>query len=90
MEAEGDPVIDDPDSPLSGAELARLCMKKYDKYHDMAIKHTRIAGGMDRWVALNVYVGHLGQRSFPYTCAKAPFAEEVKRERAGRRRAAVI
>lgn len=33
---------EDMDSPLTGLELARLCNKKYGKWHDMAIKHTRI------------------------------------------------
>jgi hypothetical protein len=33
----------------------------------MAIKHIRMGEGMKRWVSLNLYVGHLGQRSYPAT-----------------------
>lgn len=37
------------------------------RYHDMSIKHvTMNKGKTARWVALNIYVGHLGQRTFPY------------------------
>ena len=57
----------DASEPLSGLELAQICFRKYGKYHDLAIKHARLNEGVARWVALNVYVGHLGQRSFPYT-----------------------
>ena len=32
-----------------------------------AIKHIRMGKGMGRWVSLNLYVGHLGQRSYPAT-----------------------
>jgi len=53
---------------LTGAELAELCLAKYGKRHDMAIKHVQInKKHMRRWVALNVYVGCLEQRSFPYS-----------------------
>lgn len=55
------------EGPLSGRELALLCYSKYGKYHDMAIKHIRMGEGMKRWVSLNLYVGHLGQRSYPAT-----------------------
>ena len=44
-----------------------LCIKKYGKAHDMAIKHVKMGSGMKRWVSLNLYVGHLGQRSYPQT-----------------------
>jgi len=33
----------------------------------MAVKHVRMGEDMDRWVSLNLYVGHLGQRSYPAT-----------------------
>ena len=33
----------------------------------MSIKSVKLGSGMQRWVALNLYVGHLGQRSFPLT-----------------------
>ena len=52
---------------LTGRELALLCYAKYGKYHDMAVKHVRMGEGMKRWVSLNLYVGHLGQRSYPAT-----------------------
>jgi hypothetical protein len=52
---------------ISGRELALMCYAKYGKYHDMAIKHIRMGEGMNRWVSLNLYVGHLGQRSYPAT-----------------------
>ncbi len=55
------------DEPLTGRELALLCYGKYDKFHDMAIKHVKMGSGMRRWVSLNLYVGHLGQRSYPAT-----------------------
>lgn len=55
------------EGPLSGRELALLCIKKYGKAHDMAIKHVKMGSGMKRWVSLNLYVGHLGQRSYPQT-----------------------
>ena len=55
------------EGPMSGRELALLCHAKYGKYHDMAVKHVRIGEGMKRWVSLNLYVGHLGQRSYPAT-----------------------
>ena len=55
------------DEPLTGRELALLCFRKYGKYHDMAIKHVKMGSGMRRWVSLNLYVGHLGQRSYPAT-----------------------
>lgn len=41
-EAAGPASPVNPDAALSGVELARLCFAKYGKYHDMAIKHTRI------------------------------------------------
>ena len=55
------------EGPLDGRELALLCYAKYGKYHDMAVKHVRMGEDMDRWVSLNLYVGHLGQRSYPAT-----------------------
>ena len=55
------------EGPMSGRELALLCHAKYGKYHDMAVKHVRMGEGMKRWVSLNLYVGHLGQRSYPAT-----------------------
>ena len=55
------------EGPLTGRELALLCYGKYGKYHDMAVKHVRMGEGMKRWVSLNLYVGHLGQRSYPAT-----------------------
>lgn len=55
------------EGPLTGRELALLCYSKYGKYHDMAVKHVRMGKGMKRWVSLNLYVGHLGQRSYPAT-----------------------
>ncbi len=55
------------EGPLTGRELALLCIKKYGKAHDMAIKHVKMGSGMKRWVSLNLYVGHLGQRSYPQT-----------------------
>ena len=55
------------EGPLTGRELALLCYSKYGKYHDMAVKHVRMGEGMKRWVSLNLYVGHLGQRSYPAT-----------------------
>lgn len=55
------------EGPLSGRELALLCYGKYGVYHDMAVKHVKMGGGMQRWVSLNLYVGHLGQRSYPST-----------------------
>ena len=55
------------EGPMTGRELALLCYAKYGKYHDMAIKHIRMGEGMKRWVSLNLYVGHLGQRSYPAT-----------------------
>ena len=33
----------------------------------MAVKHVRMGEGMKRWVSLNLYVGHLGQKSYPAT-----------------------
>lgn len=53
--------------PLCGQELALLCKRKYGKYHDIAIKAVRMTEGSRRWVSLNIYVGHLGQRSNPET-----------------------
>ena len=60
------------EGPLSGRELALLCFKKYGVYHDMAVKHVRMGEGMKRWVSLNLYVGHLGQRSYPATEEASP------------------
>jgi len=52
---------------LTGATLAEMCFGKYGKYHDMSIKHvTMNKGKTRRWVALNLYVGYVGQRTFPY------------------------
>ena len=54
--------------PLTGQELADMCYAKYGKFHDMCVKNQCISkGNTRRWVALNVYIGHLGQRSFPMT-----------------------
>lgn len=65
--AEAEAEEEDAD-PLTGVELAEICHAKYGKFHDMAIKHVTInKSGMRRWVALNIYVGSLGQRSFPYS-----------------------
>ena len=55
------------EGPLTGRELALLCHAKYGVYHDMAVKHVRMGEGMKRWVSLNLYVGHLGQKSYPAT-----------------------
>lgn len=56
------------ESLLSGASLAELCFLKYGKYYDMSIKHvTMNKGSMRRWVSLNLYVGYVGQRTFPYS-----------------------
>ena len=54
----------DMDSPLSGEELADLCYSKYGKFHDMALKRDDFLG---RKVSINLYVGFLGQRAFPYS-----------------------
>ena len=52
--------------PLTGQELADMVYAKYGKFHDMCVKNQCISkGNTRRWVALNVYIGHLGQRSFP-------------------------
>ena len=53
-----------PGEPLSGQELAALCFQKYGVMHDMAIKEVSFPG-LQRVVALNLYTGTLGQRSFP-------------------------
>jgi hypothetical protein len=53
-----------PGEPLSGQELAALCYSKYGVMHDMAIKEVSFPG-LQRVVALNLYTGQLGQRSFP-------------------------
>ena len=63
------------EGPLTGRELALLCIKKYGKAHDMAIKHVKMGSGMKRWVSLNLYVGHLGQRSYPQT--EAEYLEQL-------------
>lgn len=78
LEAEFNATIDDrykqellKAPPLSGQELADLCYKKYGKFHDMCVKNSCISkGNTRRWVALNVYIGHLGQKSFPMTSAE--------------------
>lgn len=66
---------DESEGPLTGRELALLCIKKYGKAHDMAIKHVKMGSGMKRWVSLNLYVGHLGQRSYPQT--EAQYLEQL-------------
>ena len=53
--------------PLTGRELALLCYGKYGKFHDMAVKHVKMGEGMSKWVSLNLYVGHLAQKSYPAT-----------------------
>ena len=53
--------------PLTGRELALLCYGKYGKFHDMAVKHVKMGTGMSKWVSLNLYVGHLAQKSYPAT-----------------------
>jgi len=63
---------------LTAQELITMCHAKYGKYHDMSIKQTRLTGsgeGMRRWVWLNIYVGHYGQKSFPYT--EAEYVDKV-------------
>ena len=70
-----DVVEEESEGPLSGRELALLCIKKYGKAHDMAIKHVKMGSGMKRWVSLNLYVGHLGQRSYPQT--EAQYLEQL-------------
>eukprot|EP00227_Mantoniella_beaufortii_P001376 CAMPEP_0197603570 /NCGR_PEP_ID=MMETSP1326-20131121/39468_1 /TAXON_ID=1155430 /ORGANISM="Genus nov. species nov., Strain RCC2288" /LENGTH=324 /DNA_ID=CAMNT_0043171095 /DNA_START=50 /DNA_END=1024 /DNA_ORIENTATION=- len=52
---------------ITGRELALMVFSKYGKYHDMAIKQARMSEDSPRWVSLNLYVGHLGQRSYPST-----------------------
>ena len=52
-------------------QLADMCYAKYGKFHDMCVKNSCISkGNTRRWVALNVYIGHLGQKSFPMTSAE--------------------
>ncbi|OUS48226.1 hypothetical protein BE221DRAFT_172572 [Ostreococcus tauri] len=78
MEAEDegyDYDVEDEGEPLNGRELALMCIKKYGKAHDMAIKHVKMGSGMKRWVSLNLYVGHLGQRSYPQT--EAQYLEQL-------------
>lgn len=54
--------------PLTGQELADLCYAKYGKFHDMCVKNQCLNKGKTRrWVALNIYIGHLQQKSFPMT-----------------------
>ena len=55
------------DSPISGEELADLCYSKYQRFHDMALKRDDFMG---RKVSINLYVGFLGQRAFPYSEAE--------------------
>lgn len=55
-----------PGEALTGQELAVLCYTKYGVMHDMAIKQVAFPG-LQRVVALNLYSGQLGQRSFPFT-----------------------
>ncbi len=55
-----------PGEALTGQELAVLCYDKYGCMHDMAIKQVSFPG-LQRVVALNLYTGTLGQRSFPFT-----------------------
>lgn len=55
-----------PGEALNGQELAALCYAKYGVMHDMAIKQVSFPG-LQRVVALNLYSGQLGQRSFPFT-----------------------
>jgi hypothetical protein len=55
-----------PGEALSGQELAVLCYTKYGCMHDMAIKQVSFPG-LQRVVALNLYSGQLGQRSFPFS-----------------------
>jgi len=66
MAVEGTFAIED-ELPLTGRELALLCYGKYDKFHDMAVKHVKMGANMSKWVSLNLYVGHLAQRSYPQT-----------------------
>lgn len=75
VDAYGYAFSNESDDALTGRELALLCFKKYGKYHDMAIKHVKMGSGMKRWVSLNLYVGHLGQRSYPAT--EATYLEQL-------------
>ena len=53
---------------LTGDELRNLCLAKFGRAYDMAIKQVDVSSGnIDRFVSLNLYAGFLGQRSFPYS-----------------------
>jgi len=50
------------DRPLSGAELALMCYRKYGLYHDMAIKCDKMQMVSDkRLVSINLYYAYYGQ-----------------------------
>ena len=54
------------EGPLTGEELMVLSLGKYQVAYDMAIKQVDVmSGSVDRFVALNIYGGHLHQKSFP-------------------------
>ena len=54
-------------SLLTGRELSCMLYVKYGFYHDLAIKHDQFSPAGGRLVSVNIYYGHLGQRSFPLT-----------------------
>ena len=54
-------------SVLTGRELSCLLYVKYGFYHDLAIKHDQFKPAGGRLISVNIYYGHLGQRSFPLT-----------------------
>ena len=47
-----------PGAPLTGEELASICVRKYGVCYDMAVKQVDL--GAARFVALNLYCAHLG------------------------------
>jgi hypothetical protein len=59
-------VAPEGEGPLTGEELMVLSLGKYQVAYDMAIKQVDVmSGSVDRFVALNIYGGHLHQKSFP-------------------------
>ena len=68
LEAALEAMRDGPEGsgPLTGEELMVLSLGKYSVAYDMAIKQVDVmSGSVDRFVALNIYGGHLHQKSFP-------------------------
>mmetsp|Transcript_53122 Transcript_53122/g.125517 ORF Transcript_53122/g.125517 Transcript_53122/m.125517 type:complete len:331 (-) Transcript_53122:209-1201(-) len=66
------------DRPLTGAELALMCYRKYGLYHDMALKCDKMQLVSDkRMVSVNIYYAYFGQLNPRFQYSEAEYLAKL-------------